>query len=75
MTPGGANPFGQLYRFVSEGIHELSEEDCIAVADGIKEVFEHLFTNLRAETENRKNFADTLKKWAGGKAPGSRKTD
>jgi hypothetical protein len=75
MIPDGANPFAQLYELVAKGIHELSEKDCIGVADGTKKVSEYVFANLRADTESRRDFVDTIKKWAGGKAPRFDKSD
>jgi hypothetical protein len=63
----GVNPLGELYDLVSEGVHDLTEEECIAVADETKSVFEFTFTNLRAETKVRQEFVAKVKKWAGGK--------
>ena len=63
----GVNPLGTLYSLVSEGVHELTEEQCIEVADETKSVFEFTFTQLRAETETRKDFVTKIKELAGGK--------
>jgi hypothetical protein len=65
----GVNPLAQLYSLVSEGVHELTEEQCIAVADETTSVFEFIFTNLRATIKARHDFVDKVKKWAGLKAP------
>ena len=65
----GVNPLGELYSLVSAGIHDLTEEECIAVADETKSVFEFTFSNLRAETKKRRDFVSKVKKWAGGKRP------
>jgi hypothetical protein len=65
----GVNPLGELYNLVSEGVHGLSEEECIAVADETTSVFEFIFTNLRAQTQARQGFVEKVTKWAGrGKA-------
>lgn len=61
----GANPLAVLYDLVSEGVHGLSEEECIAVADETSEVFEYIFTNLRAQIQVRKGFVEKVTKWAG----------
>ncbi|MGD1215328.1 MAG: hypothetical protein ABR861_10125 [Terriglobales bacterium] len=63
----GANPLGVLYDLVSRGVHDLSEEECIRVADETKSVFEFTFTHLRAETKVRSDFVAKIKKLAGGK--------
>ena len=65
----GINPLAELYGLVSQGVHELTEEQCIAVADETTSVFEFIFTNLRATTKARHDFVDKVKKWAGLKAP------
>lgn len=62
----GANPLDVLYGLVSAGLHDLTEEQCIAIADDIKSAFEFTFTRLRGETQDRKDFADKIKKLAGG---------
>jgi len=65
----GVNPLDVLYGLVSGGLHDLTEEQCIAMADEIRGVFEYTFTRLKAETQDRKDFASKIKKWAGGKKP------
>lgn len=65
----GVNPLGQLYSLVSAGVHDLTEEECIAVADDTKSVFEFTFSKLRAEMKERQEFVAKVKKWAGGKGP------
>lgn len=67
MTPGGANALGALYNLVSQGIHDLSERDCVDVADTTQSVFEYVFTNLRAETKKRKDFVSKVTKLVGRK--------
>lgn len=63
----GVNPLAALYSLVSEGVHALSEEECITVADETTSVFEFVFTNLRATTKIRHDFVDKVKKWAGNR--------
>jgi hypothetical protein len=65
----GINPLAELYKLVSEGVHGLSEEECIRVADETNSVFEFIFTNLRAITKTRHDFVDKLKKWSGRGTP------
>ena len=67
----GVNPLDVLYGLVSGGLHDLTEEQCIAIADEIRGVFEYTFTRLKAETQDRRDFASKIKKWAGGKKPGA----
>lgn len=57
----GKNPLLSLFRLVSEGIHGKSEAECIKIAENTDEVFQYLFTNLKAETEIRKSFIEKMK--------------
>ena len=58
----GVNPLEVLYGLVSAGLHALTEEQCIDIADEGKSAFEFTFANLRAETDDRKGFAETIRK-------------
>ncbi|HEY4903211.1 MAG TPA: hypothetical protein VIH89_07050 [Candidatus Sulfotelmatobacter sp.] len=69
LVVDGANPLGVLYALVSQGVHNLSEKQCIDIADETKSVFEFTFTHLRAETKVRHDFVDKVKKLAGVKVP------
>jgi len=68
----GVNPLGVLFGLVSAGLHDLTEEQCVSIADDTKRVFEFTFTRLRAETKDRQDFADKIKKWAGGNSPAAK---
>lgn len=61
----GVNPLLTLYGLVSEGVHGLTETECLAIADETAGVFEYIFTNLRAAAEARHDFVEKVKKWAG----------
>ncbi len=69
LVVDGANPLGVLYGLVSQGVHDLSEKQCIDVADETKSVFEFTFTHLRAETKVRHDFVDKVKRLAGLQLP------
>ena len=62
MLIEGVNPLEVLYGLFSAGLHNLTEEQCVEIADEGKTAFEYTFTNLKAETSGRKDFADTIKK-------------
>jgi len=61
LKVGAINPLKSLYGLVSKGIHGLNEEQCVAIADRTAEVFEFIFTNLRAQSAERKAFEEKLK--------------
>jgi hypothetical protein len=62
LKVGSINPLKSLYGLVSEAIHGLSEDECIEIADQTAFVFDYVFTNLKAQTSDRKTFADHVKK-------------
>jgi hypothetical protein len=65
----GINPLQELYGLVSEAIHGLSEEECIAAADATTTAFEYIFTNLRAQIDERHKYVDAVKKLAKRNSP------
>ncbi len=64
LKVGDINPLKTLYGLVSGGIHGLDEAQCIEAADQTAEVFDYIFTNLRAEVATRKAFTEKIKKWS-----------
>jgi hypothetical protein len=56
-----------LYDLLSVGIHTQSEEECLQIADNVREIFDYLFDRLRAEIEDRKAFVAKVKKIAGNR--------
>jgi hypothetical protein len=62
LKVGSVNPLKTLYGLVSKGIHSLSEAECIEIADQTADVFDFIFTNLRAQIAERKAFEDKVKK-------------
>ena len=67
LKPDGANPLDALYALLSKGLHARSDDDCLAIADEIREVFEYVFARLRAEIEDRNSVVAKIKKWVGTK--------
>jgi hypothetical protein len=62
LLVGDYNPLKTLYSLVSEGIHGLSEEECISIADDTSAVFEYLFSKLRADMTERNQFVERMKR-------------
>jgi hypothetical protein len=62
LKVGDVNPLKSLYGLVSKGIHGLSEEECLQIADQTFGVFVYIFAKLRAETADRKAFVEKVKK-------------
>ncbi len=61
LRPGGQNPFALLHELLSRGLHRLSDEDCLDIADDIQEILEFIFKELKAHTEHRKIYGEGLK--------------
>jgi hypothetical protein len=62
LKVGSVNPFQLLYKLVSEAVHSLTEEECIEIADETAAVFDYVFTNLKAQTDDRNAFIAKVKK-------------
>jgi len=60
LKPGGANPINLLHDLASEGIHHLSDGECIDVFDQSRAVFEHVFIELKVREANDKSFLEGL---------------
>lgn len=64
------NPIDILHELASDGLHARSEEECVDIFDGCKEVFEFVFGNLKVKSEEAKNFIESLKRLSQRKAQG-----
>jgi hypothetical protein len=67
LKPDGANALAVLFDLISAGLHAGSEEICLEIADEIRDVFEHVFSTLRAQVDAQRQMSAKLKKWAGSK--------
>jgi hypothetical protein len=63
----GENPFKILYSSVSDGIHNLNEDQCTERAKNIEQLLKHVITTLNQEREKKlsKNALDDLRKSLG----------
>ena len=67
LKPDGANPMAALYELLSVGLHARTDEECLSIADEIRDVFEYVFSRLRAEIEDRDSAITKIKKMVGGR--------
>lgn len=65
VKPGGVNPFGQLYKHASIGLHSKTDEECIAIFDDLRADFEYVFRNLHLQAEERRRFVKRVQERAG----------
>jgi hypothetical protein len=62
MPENYPNPFEQLYRLTSDGLHNLSENESIMLFDQCRHVFEYVFSEMRPHLSTRKKFLEDLQK-------------
>jgi hypothetical protein len=60
LKPGGANPIDLLHDLASEGLHSLTDGECIDIFDQSRSVFEHVFIESKIREAKDKSFLDGL---------------
>lgn len=61
LKPDGLNPLGKIYSSLSEGVHALSDENCLKNAENLQACISFLITELA----NRKRNKDAFKSLVG----------
>lgn len=56
LKPDGLNPLGKLYQVLSEGVHALSEEECLEKAKSTSECLTFLISEIASRKEHRARF-------------------
>lgn len=62
LRPGGMNPLQALYGFLSEGIHGLSDEECIEIAMDIRKILVNLIIQVSQSKQTKKELTDSMKR-------------
>lgn len=65
LRPGGVNPLSVLYGHYSRGIHGLSDDECLQVAQQLDFAMEYIFRNWRKQMEDAAAFRRTVQQWSG----------
>lgn len=60
LKPDGFNPLGQIYGLLSDGVHSLSEEECLKKAEDIQACLEFLISELATHKKNKEEFKKRL---------------
>lgn len=60
LKPGGANPLGRIYGSLSEGVHSLSDEECLKRSSIIVECLKYLISELSDRKIKRDKFASMV---------------
>ena len=56
LKPDGLNPLGRLYQALSEGVHSLSDQECLERAKVTSECLAFLVSELASRKEHRLRF-------------------
>ena len=60
LKPDGLNPLGRLYQVLSEGVHSLSDEQCLERAKVTSECLAFLVSELASSKEHRARFKNMV---------------
>jgi hypothetical protein len=61
FRPGGVNPFADLYKLVSIGLHNKTDEECCAIVDGMDGAFKFIYTRWKAYVDETKAYKEAAK--------------
>lgn len=56
LKPDGLNPLGKLYQILSEGVHSMSDSECLERATNLKACIKYLVSELASRKANREKF-------------------
>jgi hypothetical protein len=68
LKPDGVNPLGVLHSALSEGLHELSDEECMEQAELIRNSLVFLINQIIKTRTATKSFTESMKKLLGKKS-------
>lgn len=60
LKPNGLNPLGRMYKLLSEGVHSLTDEECLEKANNLNACLKYLVSELADHKKNKDNFAKML---------------
>lgn len=56
LKPEGLNPLGTIYSYLSEGVHSLTDEECLVKAEDLQACLSFLVAELASRKRNKDNF-------------------
>ncbi|WP_208941273.1 hypothetical protein [Acinetobacter baumannii] len=60
LKPDGFNPLGQIYALLSDGVHSLTDKECLEKAENIQACLEFMISELAAHKQNKEDFKKRL---------------
>lgn len=61
LNANGLNPLGALYKILSEGIHNKSDEECIKIANSVRIILIFLVKQIIRSKTEKKEFTENMK--------------
>jgi hypothetical protein len=61
LRPGGVNPFADLYRLVSIGLHDKSDSECCEIVDAMDAALKVIYTQLKLHADQMKKYVEATK--------------
>jgi hypothetical protein len=62
LRPDGMNPLGLLHDKLSEGLHAESDETCLEIAGGLRDILKFLSNEIIRHRESQKQFTESMRK-------------
>ncbi len=62
LKPSGLNPLGKMYQVLSEGVHNLNDEECLQKTNEIQECLKYLISELSDRKKNQTRFKSMVGK-------------
>lgn len=56
LVPDGLNPLGRLYQVLSDGVHSLSDKECLEKSGHVQECIRFLVSELAGRAKHRERF-------------------
>jgi hypothetical protein len=61
LRPGGINPFQDLYDLLSIGLHDLDDDECCDIVDGMDQALKFIYTRLKTHAEDARAYEQAVK--------------
>lgn len=62
LRPGGINPLDLLHGVLSGGLHEETEEECLEIADAVRNSLEYLIDEVAVRKKSVERLTDSMKR-------------
>ncbi len=62
LRPKNVNPFGDLYKLLSIGLHDRTDEECCEIVDAMDDSLKFIYTQLKTHMANAKAYEGSVQK-------------